>query len=531
MTSKISNILLIVLVGLACMLPHLKLFEPTLMELRNFISAREMIDSGNWLLPTLNGEYRFEKPPLPTWLTAFFGLINPKLPWSLMRLSSVFIAVLLNVYIYFYGLLIFKNERIAFFTGLVAATSILIIDLGRTNSWDIYATAFMLPAIYHLHHAFNFKKFQFTNYLLFGLFASASIMSKGPVGPFAMLLPFLIGYFVYRRKIMVNMNWLGVVSSLLVILVLGLSWYFYVYVSQTDNALYVASKEVNSWSERQVKPFYFYGHFFLYVGVWVIVLFMSFGMNWARKIYPEIQKYQFLLLWLILALVFISVVPQKKERYLIPIIPPLALLIGSFIFYLFEQKNMNSLRRFAQITYQSIAVLLGLLVMVLGFVNFMEIGPVNNGYSSLGIAAGGGLIYAALAYINESAVIRNGVLSTLLVAIFAIPWIPYFHEDDLEYLPTYQAGFMQNEEMTNLAYFANEFPVNPALVWHSKKQITSLEKAEVLPDSILVFSLTTRSSLVDVEMFSSYNFQLIETIIADKRSKKYPYNVWLATKN
>ena len=40
-----------------------------LMEARNFITAREMIESKNYIIPTLNGALRFEKPPLPTWLT------------------------------------------------------------------------------------------------------------------------------------------------------------------------------------------------------------------------------------------------------------------------------------------------------------------------------------------------------------------------------------------------------------------------------------------------------------------------------
>lgn len=43
----------------------------SIMEARNFITAREMITDGNWLLTTMNGLPRYEKPPLPTWLTGF----------------------------------------------------------------------------------------------------------------------------------------------------------------------------------------------------------------------------------------------------------------------------------------------------------------------------------------------------------------------------------------------------------------------------------------------------------------------------
>ena len=50
---------------------HLDAFHINIMEARNFITAREMVNDGNWLLTTINGLPRYEKPPLPTWLTAF----------------------------------------------------------------------------------------------------------------------------------------------------------------------------------------------------------------------------------------------------------------------------------------------------------------------------------------------------------------------------------------------------------------------------------------------------------------------------
>ena len=43
---------------------------PDIMESRNLIAAREMVEEGNWLIPTMNGELRLAKPPLPTWISA-----------------------------------------------------------------------------------------------------------------------------------------------------------------------------------------------------------------------------------------------------------------------------------------------------------------------------------------------------------------------------------------------------------------------------------------------------------------------------
>jgi 4-amino-4-deoxy-L-arabinose transferase-like glycosyltransferase len=45
---------------------HLGAFEVDLMEARNFVTAREMVNDHHWLVPTMNGELRITKPPLPT---------------------------------------------------------------------------------------------------------------------------------------------------------------------------------------------------------------------------------------------------------------------------------------------------------------------------------------------------------------------------------------------------------------------------------------------------------------------------------
>lgn len=73
-----------------------------LMEARNFITAREMIQNDNYIIPTLNDFLRFEKPPLPTWVTALVMNIteNVKDEYILPQLhfveyySSIFYIIL-----------------------------------------------------------------------------------------------------------------------------------------------------------------------------------------------------------------------------------------------------------------------------------------------------------------------------------------------------------------------------------------------------------------------------------------------------
>ena len=51
------------IVVLLMLLVHLDIPNVTIMEARNFITAREMVINDNWLLTTMNGEARYQKPP------------------------------------------------------------------------------------------------------------------------------------------------------------------------------------------------------------------------------------------------------------------------------------------------------------------------------------------------------------------------------------------------------------------------------------------------------------------------------------
>lgn len=65
----------ILLVLLALLLPALLLGladRPVykIQEVRIAETAREMLASGDWVVPRYNGELRLQKPPLPYWITA-----------------------------------------------------------------------------------------------------------------------------------------------------------------------------------------------------------------------------------------------------------------------------------------------------------------------------------------------------------------------------------------------------------------------------------------------------------------------------
>lgn len=302
---------------------------PDIMESRNIITAREMVYDGHWMIPTMNGELRLEKPPLPTWLTAVAEMVSSD-DVGLQRAVAGLAAVLMVVFFYLLAVEFMHNKRYAFFSTLLLCTCYSIILMGRTASWDIYCHAFMLGAIYYLFKAFAARGPALLNFFLSGLFLGLSFMSKGPVSFYALLLPFLIAYIYFYRPSLKG-KWRGFIVLLVTCLAVSSWWYLYIYLFHEDAMRYVIHKESGAWVDHNVRPWYYYWKFFLEAGVWSLLLLTALFLPlWSVRERGK-REYLFPLVWLLLDVVLLSLMPEKKSRYLLPILIPASYVMGYLI--------------------------------------------------------------------------------------------------------------------------------------------------------------------------------------------------------
>lgn len=374
---KIGNKHILIFLAVLILLLGNGVVIPDIMECRNLVTAREMLTDGHWLMPTMNGALRLEKPPLPTWIAALtMGSIGQS--WMLVRLVPALMGVFLLIY--FYKLMEAVGESVGLSAGksqaargytfplvssLILLTCYNFVLASKTVSWDIYCHAFQMAGIYYLFKMLTVKEHGWRYAALAGLMTGLSVMSKGPVSPYALLLPAILAAVIwtFRQEVDSRLFRSGSLSEILLkvfiivmlTVVIGGAWYFYIYVEQSHASMSVLQKESAAWAHRNVRPWYYYWSFFTETAIWIPLCLASLvAPLWSREVKGNhsVKRVWWLgFLWTLFTLLLLSLLPEKKNRYLLPILIPASMMMGIVLWNLISQG-----RRWVRISLNAIVV-------------------------------------------------------------------------------------------------------------------------------------------------------------------------------
>ncbi len=373
MKLKDNYLLLLILVCIAIFFVNLDAIYVNIMEARNFATAREMINLDHWIFTTLNNEPRYEKPPLPTWLTALSMLLFGMKSLFALRLPAAIMGTLTVVFIYKLGLKITAQRKFAFVSGLIAATSFYILYSGRDGQWDIHTHAWMIMAIYGLYKIFTQESDRYLNALITGILIGCSFLSKGPVSMYALLLPFLIAYGVVLKYRNFGRLWKPILLVLMTAFLVSASWSLYVYFFDTNAVSRITEKETGRWLDYNVRPFWYYWSFVIQSGIWTIPAFVGLLYPYLKNRVFNKPAYKFTLFWTLASVVLLSVIPEKKSRYLLPVLIPLSLNTAFYIEYLFRRFDMMTMKEKWIVYFNFILIaVIGLIFPIAGFLYFQD---------------------------------------------------------------------------------------------------------------------------------------------------------------
>ena len=373
MKLKDNYLLLLILVCIAIFFVNLDAIYVNIMEARNFTTAREMINLDHWIFTTLNDEPRYEKPPLPTWLTAISMMLFGMKSLFVLRLPAAIMGTLTVVFIYKLGLKITAQRKFSFIAGLIASTSFYILYSGRDGQWDIHTHAWMVMAIYGLYKVFTEESGKYLNAILSGILIGCSFLSKGPVSMYALLLPFLIAYGVVYKYRDFKRFWKPLLLTLIFAILVAAPWSLYVYFEDTHAVSRITDKETGRWLDYNVRPFYYYWSFVIQSGIWTLPAFVGLLYPYLKNRVFNKPGYTFTLWWTLASVVLLSIIPEKKSRYLLPVLIPMALNTGFYIEYLFRKFDMLPGREKGVVYFNFILIaIIGLCFPIAGFIYFQD---------------------------------------------------------------------------------------------------------------------------------------------------------------
>lgn len=316
-------LLALVLALLALRLGGVPLLGPD--EPRYARVAVEMQRAAEWVTPTLAGQPWLEKPPLYYWLAgAAFAVLGEN--ETAARLPSLLALLLLTGATALFGARLYGSAA-GLHAGFVAGTSLLPFAYGRAASMDMLLAATVTLAI------------GLSGLRLLGIAgrgacvaaaaaAGLATLAKGPLG---LLLPGLVvGGFLLLTRDWRRLREVLAPGALAAAALLAAPWYLAILYDQGRHFLdvFILNHNLQRFSStihNHPGPFWYY-----------LPVLLAGSFPWSGLVLPgllqsaprESRSDRFVLAWLVLPLAFFSLAASKLPGYILPCVPPLAILCG-----------------------------------------------------------------------------------------------------------------------------------------------------------------------------------------------------------
>jgi 4-amino-4-deoxy-L-arabinose transferase-like glycosyltransferase len=293
---------------------------------------REMVASGDWLTPRLDGYKYFEKPALQYWATATAYEAFGERHWTSRlwpALTGLF-AVLATIYC---GWRVFGREA-GIYAGLVLGSAFLYVVMAHVDTLDMGVTAFMtltlcawLLALRDGATAAETRNWMWLAWAAAGL----ALLSKGLQG---LVLPGAV-FIVYTLVERDYAPWkkLHPVTGLAIFLLITAPWFIAVSIANPEFPHFFFIHE--HFERFLTKEHHRYQPFYYFIGIllagmlpWTVMALDGLLAAWRAEPALKFRPLRFLLIWSAFIFVFFSASGSKLPPYILPIFPSLALLLG-----------------------------------------------------------------------------------------------------------------------------------------------------------------------------------------------------------
>ncbi len=291
-------------------------------------AARDMVQSGNWIMMTLQGSPWTDKPPLGIWATAVFYGIFGMSEFS-ARLFSGLCGVGTVVAVYFLGRELF-NRWTGFLGGVVLLNSSHFFRMSRFGVLDAPLTFFITLAL--LFFWIGRRKNRWL--IPFGITFGLAIMTKGFAAFLILPVTWLHCFWAKEREVLGRSTyWIALMIGALI----AMPWYFtqiqarpHAFMDDVVGQHFFA--RVTRPIDGHVGPIWFYFRTLVNkYHPWVLVALFSAPFFLWKALKERKPEFIFLASWTFGLFVMISLVSTKLHWYIFPVYPALSLTVGYFL--------------------------------------------------------------------------------------------------------------------------------------------------------------------------------------------------------
>ena len=470
-------------------------------------ATKEMIESGDWITPTYNGENRYDKPILFYWLMAasyqLFGVneFGARFPSALAATGLILAVFLFVSYV--------RDDHHAFLAAIASVLSIYFLAYSHAAVTDMTLTLFTTLSLFcfylWIHGDLQSETRKALCHYGFFVFSALAFLTKGLIG-----IVFPLGIAMVYMS--VTDGWKGMtrvfsMKGIMLLLLISLPWFIAQLAINGQDFFYQFFikhhfKRYMGVISGHKGPLYYYIPA-LMIGIFPWVSFLPSGIRNAWKGKDRCQI--FALTWFAFIFVFFSFSTTKLPNYILPALPAITILIAGGIAS--QERKWNYVSNIILIT---LSVILGTAFFVarryavdLGVVDVNWLFVLS--ITSMGIALLG--VYTLVTK-KHTYIILSGLMIVFLstLTMKAVPIANHYLQGSLHKYSLYAKDRLGARDQL-IVYDLNY----PSIIFYSDhKAIIARNQDELkasLKDGLPVLVITKAE---DAELIKKFGFTLLE---------------------
>lgn len=318
--------------------------------------SKEMLLTNDWVIPSFNGNIHLEKPPLVYWMVAIVFKMFGVNEWS-VRFIPVLAGLLSGMFVFLLAKRLY-DKKTAWIAILILLSSYSWAIFSQFLLTDIIAIMFMIGSLYYF---WCYRETYQTRYsLLTMVFFAMAFLTRGFLGIF---FPFFIIFvFVFWKRewlLLYKKAWFLAVVLFFIIIIpwhilveLRVPGFLYNYSINNHIGRFLGTYPPGGNESLAFFEFWglFFGGFFPWSLLVPLIIYYLFIVHLKQKTNKDGDDY--ILIWILVVAIFISISSAKLERYFLPLLPVLAIVLGR----IFIQDKI-SFKKYLNVFFYGILVL------------------------------------------------------------------------------------------------------------------------------------------------------------------------------